>query len=289
VSAGPATAHRPHVRPGRRTQAPRAPRRVSGPARGQQRTTPRATSRAVAHGATVALPQPLAPRVVEGLRALPDSPWVDRLLRGRAWIFVIGVALIGLVFMQVSMLEMNAGIGQAVEKTGTLERQNADLRATVSQLSSEERIQREAGRMGLVMPPAGEVHYLTSRGPKADAARAAKVMRAPSPQAELPAAQGADHAATGALTSATTPEQQAEPLPAPTPAAQQQAATTAASQGQPAPVQQQAQAQQQAQPQVQQPAAPQQPAQPQQQAATPQPEPAPASAAGAAVAPGAGQ
>jgi hypothetical protein len=279
VSAGPAAAPRPHVRPGRRTTAPRAPRRVSGPARpparGRQRTMPRA----VAHGSTVALPQPLAPRVLDGLRALPDSPWVDRLLRGRAWIFVIGLALMGLVFMQVSMLEMNAGIGRAVEKTGTLERQNADLRATVSQLSSEERIQREAVRMGLVMPPAGEVHYLTSRGPKADAARAAKVMRAPTPEAQQTAAQGADLAAAGAVATPTvTPE--AEPLPEPTPAAQQQAATTAAGQGQPAPQQQQAAA-----PETSATPA----AQPQQQAATPQPEPAPAAATCAAVAPGAGQ
>jgi hypothetical protein len=253
---------------------------VSGPARGKQRTTPRA----VAHGSTVALPQPLAPRVLEGLRGLPDSPWVDRLLFGRAWIFVIGLALMGLVFMQVSMLEMNAGIGRAVEKTGTLERTNADLRATVSQLSSEERIQREAAEMGLVMPPAGEVHYLTSRGPKADAARAAKVMRAPTPEAQQTAAQGADLAAAGVITATPTATADGEPLPEPTPAAQQQAATTAASQGQPVP-------QQQAQPQQ---ATPQQTApttasaQPQQQAATPQPEPAPA-ASGAAVAPGAGQ
>jgi hypothetical protein len=276
VSAGPATAPRPHVRPGRRTTTPRAPRRVSGPARGKQRTMPRA----VAHGSTVALPQPLGPRVLEGLRGLPDSPWVDRLLFGRAWIFVIGLALMGLVFMQVSMLEMNAGIGRAVEKTGTLERTNADLRATVSQLSSEERIQREAAEMGLVMPPAGEVHYLTSRGPKADAARAAKVMRAPTPEAQQTAAQGADLAAAGVITTAPTATADGEPLPEPTPAAQQQAATTAASQGQPVPQQQQAQ--------PQQTAPTTQTAQPQQQAATPQPEPAPA-ASGAAVAPGAGQ
>jgi cell division protein FtsL len=240
--------------------------------------------RAVAHGSTVALPQPqpLAPRILEGLRALPDSPWVDRLLRGRAWIFVIGIALIGLVFMQVSMLEMNAGIGRAVEKTGTLERQNADLRATVSQLSSEERIQREAAQMGLVMPPAGEVHYLTSRGPKADAARAAKVMRAPSPEAQQTAAEGADLAAAGAVATAGTTAPQAEPLPPPTPAAQQQAATTAATQPPAAPEQQPAA------PAPQQQAAPPQgaPAPPQQQAAAPQAEPAP-SATGAAVAPGA--
>jgi predicted component of type VI protein secretion system len=82
----------------------------------------------------------------------------------------------GLVAMQVSLLKLNTGIGRAIETTGTIERQNADLRASVSRLSSEERIQRAAHRLGLVMPPAGEVRYLTSR-PREDAARAARVMR----------------------------------------------------------------------------------------------------------------
>jgi hypothetical protein len=269
---------------------------VSGPARGKQRTTPRA--RALAHGSTVALPQPLAPRVVEGLKALPDSRWVDRLLRGRAWIFLIGVMLMGLVFMQVSMLEMNAGIGRAVDTTGTLERQNADLRATVSQLSSEERIQRAAADMGLVMPPAGEVHYLSSRGAKADGFRAAKVMRAPSAEAQMTAEQAAAAAAAGTLPTATDTTQQAEPLPDPTPAALQQAALSGGTAQPQAPAQAQqtpAQtptAQQQATPQAQQPAT----AQTQQQTtATPQQQQAQgaqqtqSAAAGAAVAPGAGQ
>jgi cell division protein FtsL len=62
------------------------------------------------------------------------------------------IALGGIVAMQVSLLKVNAGIGRAVETSSTLERQNADLRAAVSQLSSEERIQREATEMGLRMP-----------------------------------------------------------------------------------------------------------------------------------------
>jgi hypothetical protein len=131
MSAGPATAHRSAThRPGvRRPVGPRGPRRVSGPARGRARTLP---PRATAPAPSVALPQPLVPRVLDVLRGLPDARWLDRLVRGRAWILVIGIALIGLVAMQVSMLGMNAGIGRAVERTATLERQNADLRATVS-------------------------------------------------------------------------------------------------------------------------------------------------------------
>ena len=116
------------------------------------------------------------------------------------------------------MLEMNAGIGQSVEHTATLERQNADLRATVSQLSSEERIQREAADMGLIMPPAGDVRYLAlarrarrrRRGPRA-------IMRAPTPVAEQTAA------ATAAPASRTPAHGRRRPTPPPQ-AAQPQAA-----------------------------------------------------------------
>ena len=183
MSAGPATAHRPAVK---RRPAPSGPRRVSGPARG--RVPAHAAPRRRAAAPAVALPQPLVPRVADALRDLPDARWLDRLVRGRAWIAIIGVALIGLVFMQVSMLEMNAGIGQSVEHAATLERQNSDLRATVSQLSSEERIQREAMEMGLQMPAAGDVRFLTSRGAQVDATEAVKIMRSPNAVDDLAAA-----------------------------------------------------------------------------------------------------
>jgi cell division protein FtsL len=278
VSAGPATAHRPAVR---RSPSPRAPRRVSGPARPRQRPTATRSAATVAAPA-FGVPSPLAPRALEALLRLPDNRWLDRLLRGRAWIAIIALALIGLVFMQVSMLGMNAGVGRAVERSGTLERQNADLRATVSALSSEERIQRAAADMGMLMPQAGDVRFLQSRGAMADAVHAAKVMRAPNPTVEATAVAGA-----AAGTQAATP-------PAPTPASQQ--ATAEAQQPPAAPAAPQAQA---AAPQVPAPApapsqqvAPQpqpQAAQPTQQAAAPQPAPQAAPATGAAVAPGTGQ
>jgi hypothetical protein len=236
MSAGPATAHRPTAR---RPVAPRGPRRVSGPAHPRPaRPTrpvappraPRTRGRSVPR--TVADPS-LAARVLAGVAALPDARWLDRLVRGRAWIAMVGVALIGLVFVQVSMLEMNAGIGQAVEKGAALERQNADLRTSVSQLSSEERIQREAVGMGLVMPPAGDVRYLTSRGAGTDAARAARIMRAPDPGLQQvaaplaataapvdPAAAPADPAATPA-DPAATPADPAAPIQPQPPAPQQ--------------------------------------------------------------------
>jgi hypothetical protein len=268
VSAGPATAHRPGVR---RPVAPRRPRRVSGPAGPRERTLP---PRSAAPAQGVALPQPFAPRVLDALRDLPDARWLDRLLRGRAYIALIGLALIGLVFMQVSMLGMNAGIGRAVDRSAMLERHNADLRATVSRLSSEERIQREALKMGLVMPPAGEVRYVSSRGAEADARRAVRIMRAPSDPAD-PAALAALPTAGSSTIAPEQPQavQPAAAAVAPAPVAEPETAPTE-------PVG--ATAEPQAGAQV----APQAAPAPEPEAETPQAEAA--AATGAAAAPGSG-
>jgi cell division protein FtsL len=150
---------------------------------------------------SVALPGLGLQRVLDALRSLPDARWLDRLLRGQGWIILIGGALMGIVAMQVTLLEMNSGIGRSIERAGTLERQNAELRAEVSKLSMEERIASVAGAHGLVMPNAGDVRYVTVRGER-DARKAAAVMRAPNPVADL-AAGGAAATATATVDPAT--------------------------------------------------------------------------------------
>ncbi len=171
MSAGPAPARRaraPHAEERlRRAAVVAPPRRVSGAAH------PRAVPAPV--------PPPLG-RWADALRALPDARWVDRLLRGRAWIALIAAALIGIVAMQVHLLKLNSGIGRAVESAATLERQNAGLRHTVARLSSRERILAEAGKQGLVLPPAGDVRYVRTRADR-DVRAAVKTMRAPDPPA----------------------------------------------------------------------------------------------------------
>ncbi len=82
---------------------------------------------------------------------------VDRLLRGRAWIWLVGILLGGIVAMQVSLLKLNSGISRAVEASATLERQNSALESSIARLSSGDRIRDGAERSGMIMPPAGEV------------------------------------------------------------------------------------------------------------------------------------
>jgi len=183
--------------------APRAPRRVSGPV--------------AAPAGAAALPRRGTTGLFARVRALPEHRVVDRLLRSRLWIWALGLALGGIVTMQVSLLKLNSGISRAVETTTTLERQNADLEASIARLSSPDRVESGAATLGMVMPPAGDVDYL-SAGPN-DAANAVRRMQPPSDDAAaLLANNGIVPGSLAAPAPAVTPEPSATaPLPAATP------------------------------------------------------------------------
>jgi hypothetical protein len=132
---------------------------------------------AVAGGAAarpVGLPRvhtPLARRIGQ----VAEHTWLDRLLRSRGWIVLVAIGLIGLVFMQVSLLKLNSGMGRAVERSATLERGNALLRAKVSQLESNDRIQLKATEMGMVLPTSDGVRYLGRDGKRIGGGSATQV------------------------------------------------------------------------------------------------------------------
>jgi hypothetical protein len=186
-----ATGHR--SRTVRRSPAPKAPRRVSGP-----RRPPRAALAGAGAGTVVARP-PLSLRLGRRAMRVGDARVLDRLVRGRAWIAIVAAALIGIVFMQVSMLKLNAGVSRAVTAADTLERQNSSLRADISKLDSGERVQDAAANLGMTARPAGDVRYLDAE--RASAARAAASIKPPKPVALAPAASAT--AATGPTASGT--------------------------------------------------------------------------------------
>ncbi|MFL5826791.1 MAG: hypothetical protein ACJ76V_09735, partial [Thermoleophilaceae bacterium] len=119
---------------------------------------------------------------------------LDRLLTGRLWIACVGVLLVGIVFLNVSVLRLNENIASMSAKADALKRQNAGLRETYAQQSSTERIQRVAAQRGLVLPQPGDVHYLKAK--RSDAARAARGITTPQLQAAPPPAPATG--ATGA-------------------------------------------------------------------------------------------
>jgi cell division protein FtsB len=121
--------------------APAAPRRKSGP-------VPRKP---------VAAPAPrVARRVAQGSATVV----LDQLLRGRTWVVVIGALLAGIVFLNVSVLQLNRGIARTDAKAAVLERTNSSLRERVATFNSAERTQRLAAQRGYILPAPGDITYL---------------------------------------------------------------------------------------------------------------------------------
>jgi hypothetical protein len=150
--------------------APRHHRRVSGPV---PRPRPVPAGPPLRRGST---------GVFERIRALPETRLVDGLLRGRVWIWLLGILLGGIVAMQVSLLKLNAGISRAVTTTTTLERANADIEAQNAKLATIERVRDAATAEGMVALQPGDLSYLHARGDR-DASLAARRMAPPSDEA----------------------------------------------------------------------------------------------------------
>jgi hypothetical protein len=220
-----------------RTVAPRAPRRVSGPAARNRRDDAR---RKAARRSAVA--DPFGVRALRRTRQLADSRFLDRLIRGRLWIPLVAVGLMGIVFMQVTMLKFNAGIGRAVTSASTLEGQNAQLRADVSHLESGGRIAAEAHDLGMVVPADGSAQYVRATGAGQATTAAAKMTPADPgaiarAQAGTALAQGqaAGTTTTGSATAAPTPAQAAAASAGSDPAATTSAGSDPAAGQQPLP------------------------------------------------------
>lgn len=156
-----------------RRAAPAIPRRVSGP-----------TRRLAPVGAPAS-----RTGAFERISRIPDHRVVDRVLRSRGCIWLIGIMLGGIVAMQVSLLRLNTGISRAVQTQSTLTLQNADLQSEIAQLSSSERVIAAAAGGEMIDPPAGQVKYLTAR-PDVDARYAAKRMKPASERAQAIMANG---------------------------------------------------------------------------------------------------
>jgi hypothetical protein len=191
-----------HRRTVRQPPAPRAPRRVSGPARARSRpaAAPRTSITFGAHALAV-------------VRSLPEHSLIDRLVRGRAWIPVLGVLLAGIVAMQVEVLKLGTSMGRAIQRGSTLQSQNEMLRASVASLADDQRIERLAAGMGMVMPAPTGVAFLSAQ-PGGNAGQAITNIHTPDPTgfastlsaqlAAAAAAAGAGSPAAAATVATTT-------------------------------------------------------------------------------------
>src|SRR5437588_3506247 len=160
-----ATGHRRRVRP---QGAPARPRRASGPARGG--------------GGTALAPavHTHAARALALIKSLPDHSLLDRLVRGRAWIPLLGVMLAGIVTMQVEVLKLGTSVGRWMQRASTLQTKNDALQASVASLADDQRIERLAAGTGMVMPAPTAVSFLRAEESGA-ISRALSNIHAPDP------------------------------------------------------------------------------------------------------------
>jgi hypothetical protein len=167
-ASAPATAPPPSRTspPRKRRAAPRdgaaAPAPVRRkPARAPSRKAPaRKPSRRAKTGARVAAGGHLIPiavgRTAVAVRDLPDSGLVVRLTRGRAWIAVLGVLLVGIVALNVVTLSFAASSSKVDERNTTLEQENSALRSRLAQHESTKKMRHAAAERGLAMPMTAE-------------------------------------------------------------------------------------------------------------------------------------
>jgi hypothetical protein len=92
---------------------------------------------------------PIAVGTATAVRNLPDSSLVVRMTRGRAWIGVLGVLLVGIVALNVITLSLAAGAGHIDQNIQALDEENSILRSRDAQRSGAGRIAHDGAALGL--------------------------------------------------------------------------------------------------------------------------------------------
>lgn len=139
------------------TRKPARARAMPAPAKAPAR---RAPARKPATKRRPAATQPklvvAAGRTAVAVRQLPDSGLVVRMTRGRAWIAVLGVLLVGIVGLNVATLSFAASAGKIDEQITALEKENSMLEIREAQKFSTAQVRSKGAELGLAMPTTEE-------------------------------------------------------------------------------------------------------------------------------------
>jgi hypothetical protein len=176
AATAPAPARRAPARksPARKAPARKASSARRAPARAPRRVSP--TSRAAAVGGQLI---PFAGRTAVAVGQLPDSGLVMRMTRGRVWIGVLGVLLVGIVALNVVTLSFAASSGKIDEEITTLEQENGVLSNRDAHKYGIGPVRNAAGPLGLAMPSSEDVNVIATSPD--DVATAAQRLAAASP------------------------------------------------------------------------------------------------------------
>jgi hypothetical protein len=79
--------------------------------------------------------------------------------RGRAWIGVLGVLLVGIVALNVLTLSFSASASRIDQQAVVLDKENSSLTGRHARLYGTGAMRNAAGALGLAMPPSDEIHF----------------------------------------------------------------------------------------------------------------------------------
>jgi hypothetical protein len=136
AGAAPATA------PKRKPAAPKRKAQTAAPAR---KTAPKRRTGA----RVIPIAAGTVGRTAVAVTQLPESGLIHRLTRGRAWIGVLGLLLIGIVGLNVVTLSFAASAGKVDERIQALSRENSVLQSLQAKKYGQARVNHEAKKQGL--------------------------------------------------------------------------------------------------------------------------------------------
>jgi hypothetical protein len=106
---------------------------------------------------------PLAVGTATAVRHLPDSGLMVRMTRGRAWIGVLGVLLVGIVALNVVTLSLAASTGKIDRNIQALDQDNSITQNRAARVLSTARIHHAGAALGLAS--AGDQVSYVEAGP----------------------------------------------------------------------------------------------------------------------------
>jgi hypothetical protein len=136
-----------------------------------------------------------AGRAAVAVTQLPESGLIHRLTRGRAWIGVLGVLLVGIVALNVVTLSFAASSGKIDARNTELSRENSVLQSLVAKKYGQARLRNEAGKLGLSMSSDTVPQLIDAKG--SDVAEAASRLAAAAPDAAASTEQSSREEASG--------------------------------------------------------------------------------------------
>jgi len=188
--AAPATT--PKRKPATPKRKPAAPKRKAQTAAPARKVAPKRR----APGRVIPIAAGTVGRTAVAVTQLPESGLIHRLTRGRAWIGVLGVLLIGIVALNVVTLSFAASAGKVEERNLAISKDNSVAQGHLARLSGQGLLHNEAKEQGLSPTTATEPQQVTVS--KGDVNRAAARLAAAAAGTAAATSEGEAGASEGA-------------------------------------------------------------------------------------------